>query len=148
MADLPRFYPDSFCMHLQIWIWTLACPNHCRLLPQAAKPLPGAMVYSAVANVGNAYNPTELVSCCLVQNTSFVYFHSVYLSNTRQALVPPKPKELDMTRETGPSLRLVRMGMPSASSTMFTMLADSARKLRFIMRSEYMASWTPATERA
>ncbi len=43
--------------------------------------------------------------------------HSVYLSKTKHALVPPKPKELDMTRFTSPSWRLVRMFMPSASST-------------------------------
>ena len=43
--------------------------------------------------------------------------HSVYLSKTKHALVPPKPKELDMTRVTSPSWRLVRMFIPSASST-------------------------------
>ena len=29
--------------------------------------------------------------------------YSVYLSKTRQQLVPPKPNEFDMTRSTGPS---------------------------------------------
>ena len=54
--------------------------------------------------------------------------YSVYRSKTRQALVPPKPNELDMTRSGVMSSRLVRMFMPSASSTSSLMLALSARK--------------------
>ena len=49
----------------------------------------------------------------------------------RQQLVPPKPKELDMTRVTGPSTRSVRIFMPSASSTSSLMLALWARKSLF-----------------
>ena len=54
--------------------------------------------------------------------------YSVQRSKIKQALVPPKPKELDMTRLTVISLRSVRMFMPSASSTSSSMLALSARK--------------------
>ena len=62
--------------------------------------------------------------------------YSLKRSKTKQALVPPKPNELDMTRETSPSWRFVRIFMPSASSTSSSMLADSARKPSRSMISE------------
>ena len=64
------------------------------------------------------------------------YSVSVYLSKTRQQLVPPKPKEFDMTRWTSPSKRSVSTLRPSPSSTTLSILADSARKPFFTMRSE------------
>ena len=49
---------------------------------------------------------------------------------------PPKPKELDITRDTGPSFLSVRIGNPSASSTMLKMFADSAKNPRSIISRE------------
>jgi len=53
----------------------------------------------------------------------YMYIYASYLSKMRQALVPPKPNEFDMTRLTGPSLRDVRIFMPSASGTSCLMFA-------------------------
>jgi len=62
--------------------------------------------------------------------------YSVHRSKTRQQLVPPKPKELDMTRFTWPSWRLVSMLRSLPSSTTSSRLADSARKSLFTIMSE------------
>merc|ERR1719171_2628688 len=103
-------------------------------------------VLSKTTRIGEASQGAAFADCChlachvenAVDGTEAreLLHASSYLSKTRHALVPPKPKELDMTRETSPSWRSVRMCMPSDSSTISPMLALSARKPSRIMRSE------------
>lgn len=67
------------------------------------------------------------------QPTPSVYFSK--RSKQRQALVPPNPKLLEITRFTLPSCLFWRMSMSLASSTRSSMFADCARKPFSIMSS-------------
>lgn len=62
--------------------------------------------------------------------------YDAHLSKTKHALVPPKPKEFDITRWTWTSCLAVKILRPSASSTRSSMLMDGARKPFSVMRME------------
>ena len=79
-----------------------------------------------------------------VQKRSVAMVYQQFVNNqpsnffiTRQALVPPKPKLLDMTVViTESSCRARRMGKPSAAGSSSSILADSARNCSSIINRE------------